>query len=81
MVRFGVKMDYEQFHIVANQSISNHIANVLRASGIRIEEQVSTTDGRTEWIILVHSADMNRAYEIFQADVGSGRTFASPKRD
>lgn len=70
-------MNFEDFHIVAVEEISERIADLLIRAGIRLQQRVITEIGRPEYVIAVHPDDIDRGTQVFANDVGPGRTFTS----
>jgi hypothetical protein len=68
---------FEEFHVAAKEDLSQRTAALLRAAQVRLRQTIRV-EARCSWYVIeVHSEDLARAYEIFAADVGPGRTFAS----
>ena len=70
-------MNFEDFHIVALKETSDRIADLLRRAGVRIQQRVITEIGRPEYLIAVHSDDIDQAGQALSDDVGPGRTFTT----
>ena len=68
-------MNFEDFHIVAVKETSDRIADLLRHTGIRIQQRIITEIGRPEYVIAVHPDDLERAAQALSRDVEPGRTF------
>jgi hypothetical protein len=72
-------VEYEDFHIVADEAKSDRMARLLQDAGVRLQRRVITEIGHPEYVIAVHREDMDRAQWAFRQGLGPGphRTFTS----
>ena len=69
--------DYEAFHVSADRHYSKHVADLLKKAGVRINETAWNQIGHPEYVIEVHTDDLENAGKLFWKDADPSRTFTS----